>query len=357
MRVGIIGAGFGAQVHLPGFRSVPGIEVAGIADAGSGRARRIAAGYPGLRVCQDWRDLVFDRTIDLVSVATPPGAHEEIVTAVLAASKHVLCEKPLGRDVAESERLWQAAEQSRRVAVVNFQFRMEHGIAALKRQVHAGAIGRIVRFDVSWLTGGRANPESPWSWRHDRDRGGGVLSALASHVIDYLQWIAASPVARVYARGDILVSRRPDAVGQLRPTTAEDSCDLLGELASGARVRVRASNCYGPDGRHRIEVSGDRGRLVYEHRPPFTPDRAVLSLDTGAGAAAAIPLEMDAPAPGQDTRLAPFRRLVLQMVEAIHGGVAPELPTFSHALRVQRVIEAARTSITSGAEVRVCEPR
>jgi predicted dehydrogenase len=356
LRLAIIGLGFGARVHLPALLSIPGVCVVGVADSGSGRARQIVAGISrDVRVWAGWRGAVEATDVDAVSVATPPHLQADIVCAALAAGKHVLCEKPFGVNAQHAGRMWTSAQSAGRANAVNFEFRMEPGIAAVKQLVKAGEIGAVHRIGVRWLTAGGLDPSMRWSWRHDVHQGGGVLNAFVSHVVDYLEWIFESLISRVSARCETVVRERTDAEGRTRTVTAEDHCELACDLATGACGQITVSNSALSELGHRIEVQGDRGRLVYLHEPPFTPDKASLRVEINSRPCRMVPLEPLSGSGGPDTRIAPFRALAERFVWATSGSAVEDLADFGCGFRVQQVLDTVRESSRRGKTVPVTE--
>ena len=346
LRVGIVGLGFGATVHLPAFLETPGVEVTAVADSGSGNAQRVAHAFGILNAFGDWESLLKNNRIDALSVATPPVYQAEIVCAGLAAGKHVLCEKPFGLNLDDAIRMFKSAQESKRVNAVNFEYRMEPGILELKQHIASGAIGKVWRINVDWFTKGRSSPTSSWSWQHDADLGGGVLDNYGSHILDYLEWIGGSLIAKVFAKASVVRRYRQDNQGQQREVTAEDSCDLVCEFESGGVSNLSFSNSYPYTPGHRIEVYGDRGRLVYVHEAPFTPDKAQLCIETEAGGSLRLlQLQTDPPAAALDPRAFSFRRLAARFVAAISGSHILDLPDFQCGLRVRTILEAARRSL------------
>jgi predicted dehydrogenase len=357
LRVGIIGVGFGARVHLPAFLSISGVRVVGVADSGSGRAREVAADLGRrIRAWASWKDAVEGGSVDAISVAAPPYVQAEIVLTALGAGKHVLCEKPFGLNGEEAARMWEQAQATGRANAVDFEFRMEPGIAALKHLVKSGEIGAVRRIEVRWMTKGGLDPSAPWSWRHDARLGGGVLNGFVSHVLDYVEWISGSRISRVSARCGTVVRNRTDAEGRTRKVTAEDHCELACDLAGGVVVRMMVSNCASSELGHRIEVDGDRGRLVYVHEPPFTPDKASLRIEINARGFRTVPLEPLLAVVGYpDTRIPPFRALAERFVQAATGLTVRDLPDFACGSRVQRILDAARESSRLGKTIAVVE--
>lgn len=241
--------------------------------------------------------------------------------------------------------MWEQAQAAGRANAVDFEFRMEPGIVALKRLVESGEVGAPCRIEVRWLTGGGLDPSARWSWRHDAHLGGGVLNGFVSHVVNYVEWICERRIHRVSARCEIVVRDRTDAEGRTRKVTAEDHCELTCDLAGGSVARMMVSNCASSELGHRIEVQGDRGRLVYVHEPPFTPDKARLRIEINSRGSRTVPLEPLLPVVGYlDTRIPPFRVLAERFVQAASGLTARDLPDFACGLRVQRILDAARES-------------
>jgi len=346
IRLGIIGSGFGAKVHLPVFSSLPSVEVVAISASSEAREGVQSASLVGApTMFYDWRDMLNSRDLDAVSVAAPPEFHAEIVCAALAAGKHVLCEKPFGRNVEDATRMLNAAQNSGLVHAVDYQFRMEPAIVALKRQVETGVIGKIIRIDVTWLTGGRSDPATPWAWQHDSQRGGGVLDGFGSHVIDYIEWITQQEIVKVFAQSRILIENRKDTNGLMHRVTAEDDCDILCNLADGMLASLTFSNCYPFGVGHRIEIFGKRGKLMYSSTQPFMPKDTKLTVETDLHGLRTIELERLHPIANVDSRVLAVREVARRFVEAINGYSTSDFPNFFHGLHVRQILNSVRESM------------
>ena len=181
LRVGIVGMGFGAAVHLPAFDAQTDVEVVAVADNGSGRAKDLAAKRGGkLRAFNDGVSLAAWDGIDIVSIAVPPGEQEALVRAALVAGKHVLCEKPFGTGSRAARDLAQLAGDRRLVGALCYEFRYDPGVRRLIELIDAGEIGTVRRIVVSWQTSGALDPQRVWSWRSDAEQGGDVDDADAA---------------------------------------------------------------------------------------------------------------------------------------------------------------------------------
>jgi predicted dehydrogenase len=348
IRLGIIGVGYGAKVHLPVFQSIRDVEISGICGSGTKESLRRTGEFGNADGYPSWKEMIGSEKVDAVSVVVPPVAHKEIVCAALEHGKHVLCEKPFGRNYEDAREMHQASKETSLVNAVNYQFRCERGIAALKEEIEKGSIGRVVRFDVTWFTNGGTKPDRPWSWRNDAAAGGGILNEFGCHAIDYVEWVSGQKIKRVYATSKIIMPRRKDAEGVTKAVTGEDSVDLACELIGGIESKMEISNCYPSSSFHRVKIYGSEGNLIWEHREPFAAkDVEVFKMIAGRS-----PMPIPVPtAPNEfdpDSRMPAFRKIAVAFVSSIRGEVYPDLPTFATGLEVHRVLELAKRSLQSG---------
>jgi predicted dehydrogenase len=272
----------------------------------------------------------------------------EFVCEALRSGKHVLCEKPFGCNVNDAKIMLNEAEKSGYVHAVDFQFRMENGIRTMKKIISKKEIGSLKHMDIVWMTEGGADHNALWTWRNDLKQGGGVLGALGSHVMDYIQWLSANRVEYVFAHGDIMVKRRRDSSGNMRDVTAEDSMDIFCVFSEEitARIRIAQGVTYSPG--HRVEIYGSQGRLVYSHEKPFTPEKMSLQIDNSSQGLRKIKLRMAETNKKMDSRILPFSRVARLFIDAIRGKKSPELPRFEQGYSVQQIMYAVRNSLSSG---------
>lgn len=321
--------------------ALPDVEVVVLCASAGRNLLPLQQAHPGLQVTDLWEAVVADPTVDACIVAVPPGAQREIVCGLLQAGKHVLSEKPFGLTVEDARAMLRAAQASGRVHTVDFQFRVHPGIRRMKELLANATIGPLERLDVLWLSGGRADPVQPFSWQHDRAAGGGILNSYASHTFDYVEWLAGEPIVELFARTDILIPARPDSAGQLVPVTAEDSCDCVARLASGALVNIKISNCHRHGPGHRIEAIGRLGALCF-HQPQFAQSRAfTLTLANGG-----VPAPVATHGPAEwDNHAQGVARVVAAFLLKVRGADGSEPDADFHAgLRSQMLVQAALQS-------------
>ena len=154
LRIGVIGVGFGATVHVPGFLS-EGWAVPVVWSRRIERAREQADRLGVPEVAEDWREIVGRDDLDAVAVTTPPAAHYEIVAAALRAGKHVLCEKPFALNTNEARAMRDLAREHGRTAMVAHEFRFAPQRAQIKDLLDEGRIGTPELVSAELLMDGR----------------------------------------------------------------------------------------------------------------------------------------------------------------------------------------------------------
>ncbi|CAN5469487.1 Gfo/Idh/MocA family oxidoreductase [soil metagenome] len=223
-KVAIIGTGWAERVQIPAFLAA-GLDVVGVAGRDKSKTARIAEAYGVPVATTDWRELL---TLDceLVSVTSPPWLHAEQALAVLAAGKHLLCEKPLALTAAEAERMTQAARaRPDLLALVDHELRFVPARVKAKELIDAGLLGRVLTVTARVASDMRIDPDMPYSWWSDAGRGGGILGAIGSHVLDGIRWLLAESCGKITVAGGalgVVYSERKDKSGKPRQVTADE---------------------------------------------------------------------------------------------------------------------------------------
>jgi len=267
LRVGLVGCGnVGIHLHLPAWAAAADVaEVVAVADPNpeSRQAACRIAGLPEHAAHEDPEQLIARADVDAVDVCTPPHLRTELLTAALAAGKHVLCEKPLAATPAQAEPAVTAATASGRTLAVVHNYLWLPEIRTALRVVASGELGEpelvIVNFlgvpDLPGAAGYRSD------WRHDPElAGGGVLMDML-HGVYLAEALLGASFERVSAH---VRSRSGERV--------EDLALCRFEAASGAAL-VNIAWGHGPGG---IDVCGEAGRLSVRYRNGGTPPWARL---------------------------------------------------------------------------------
>ncbi|MGI6355396.1 MAG: Gfo/Idh/MocA family protein [Lentisphaeria bacterium] len=186
LQAGVIGLRMG-NGHCIGYRDNPHCELAAICDTDTNILAEREKTYSPRLVTTDYRDLINDPDIDIISVVTPDYFHAEQSIAALQAGKHVLCDKPMTLDMAEAKAIIAEVEKGKAKFMIGQVCRYAPGFILAKRLVDQGAIGDLYFVESEYAHHyGKARGVN--SWRVDPRRepviGGGC------HAIDLLRWIA-----------------------------------------------------------------------------------------------------------------------------------------------------------------------
>src|SRR5687767_11678466 len=289
LSVGIIGFGRIGAEHDRWLASAGGARAVAAADATP--ARQALARKDGLDAYDTIDALLADPRVGAVLVSTPTAMHFEHVSRALAAGKHVLVEKPMALDLAQSRQLAQDAERRRLVLSVFHNRRWDVDYLTVRAAVASGVFGRVINIESrlgQWASCvGPAAREYRPNWRNERAFGGGGLYDWGSHFVDQL-WRLMWPArpARVYA--------------QLRGNVWSSDCDDFARLlidfdnddGSAGSVGMAEINTTTTRPLPRWHLDGTRGSAFSPHSPDF--DTGVwaslrFSPAPDAGAAAAMP--------------------------------------------------------------------
>lgn len=342
LRVGVIGTGFGAEVQIPAFLAHSRVEVVAVASGTPGRAREVAGRFAIPHAFDDYRDMVAQAELDLVSITSPPDTHHPAALAALAHRRHLLCEKPMALNAAQAEEMWREAERRGVTHVIDHELRFNPNRRKIKHLIEEGFIG-TPRHALTTVVGmGRADATRPWTWWSDAKRGGGILGAQGSHQIDLLRYFLGD-VASVCGTIETYVRERPDPAGDggRRAVTSDDFVSFSLRFASGAVGTIVnsavAAHGVGP----RTEIWGEEGTLILDQERLWGARRGVSLAEITEPETLAAPAGMNyAPLWGLS-----FIRLADHVVNAIldEAPLAPAA-TFADGLQVQRVMDAIRTS-------------
>lgn len=189
--IGIIGAGRIARSHIAACLELHDqCEILALADPNRENAVRWSSQYNlKAEIHEDYRELLANGKIDIVSICTPPSVREEPVIASLRAGKHVMCEKPFAASLEECDRMLEAASRYGRKLAVMLQTRCDSDAWRVRHLVHSGALGPILfakAEDHHWRGDSYYHVSWRGTWEQER---GGVLMNLGIHTLDLLLWI------------------------------------------------------------------------------------------------------------------------------------------------------------------------
>jgi predicted dehydrogenase len=336
--VGVVGIGFGQQVHVPAFRLDPRCEVIAICSTAMERAQTVANRLGIPKNYGDWREMILDPQIEAISIATPPTLQPAIALAALSHRKHVFCEKPLAASSEEAAGLLTVARQSGLAHMIDFEFPVIEEWQQAKVFLESGALGRIQNVLVSWQVETYANQMKLKSWKTDRQAGGGTLNSFVSHVFHYIEWLL-EPIQRL--KGYLWFDDTEDQVW------ADKAASLWLELAGGIPVSISVSSSSFLGTGHRVEIYGDRGSLVLVNPTSDYVKGFELFHGTRESKILTPILVTNESGSQSDGRVIMVGRLIKRFVDWVQDGI-PGIPTIEHGYRVQTLVDAARESYTRG---------
>lgn len=375
IRVGIIGTGWMAATHTEALRRL-GVDVVGVAGRTPERAAEAAQQLGLSTAYNSFEALLRDDSLSAVHVTSPNDVHAGQAAAALRAGRHVVCEKPLGINAAETQALVELAAQTGLVNAVCFNLRFAPHNANAAGLVRDNAIGA-----PRYVTGGYHQDwlllETDWNWRLVAERQGALraVADIGSHWLDLVNFVTGLRVVEVLADLHTFVPERnhplasaetfarsaaaPDVERVRESMASDDAAGILLRFEGGARGVCSVSQVSaGRKNRLTWELNGADGSLAWTSDDPeylwaghrdrpnelIPKDHALMS----AWGAAATGL----PAGHVEGYADTFRALFAAVYADVCAGrpaAVPAYPTFADGHDVALVCEAvAESAVTAG---------
>jgi predicted dehydrogenase len=387
LSVAVIGAGMAGRSHAAGYRAVntvfgeglPPIRLAAIADANEPLARDAARRYGFEKAVTSWEAVAEDPGIDAVSVVVGNALHRPIAEALIAAGKHVLCEKPLAGSIADARAMVEAERGADVVTAVGYTFRRSPAIAAISEHVRNGELGELSLFSGRYWCDYACDPRAPLGWRFTGGPGSGALGDIGAHVIDAGQFLCG-PIVSV--SGGVLathIAKRPLPLGavvghgaapvgtEVGEVENEDTAMFSARFASGLGASFSVSRtAFGMPNGLGFDVFGLAGRASFDqHRPAeFVYDDTQADVRTRGPRqvivgplmpyfAGGYPMEAPGVGGGNAEMFVYQCRAFLDQIVGTPDPLAPNA-TFADGLHTMEVIQAVvRSAQSDGAAVPV----
>jgi myo-inositol 2-dehydrogenase/D-chiro-inositol 1-dehydrogenase len=192
VKVGLLGSGFIADIHAAAFAMVPDAEVVAVASPTPGKAKAFAdqRGIPN--AFEDYREVLAIDEIDMVTLGIPNYLHAQAAIDAAAAGKHVVCEKPLCRTLAEADRMIAACQDAGVLLMYAEELCFAPKYVRAKQLVDEGALGKAFLVKQSEEHFG---PHMPWFWDVEKS-GGGVLLDMGCHSVEFARWVFGKPAVK-----------------------------------------------------------------------------------------------------------------------------------------------------------------
>jgi predicted dehydrogenase len=259
--IGMLGYAFMGKAHANGYRKLAYMtwpppmapDLVAIAGRNEEAVAEAARRYGFAEHVTDWRALVTDDRIGLFDNAGPNNLHAEPTIAAAEAGKHVICEKPLGRDAAESYETWQRVAAAGVKHMCAFNYRFVPAIRLAREIVESGELGDIFHFRAAYLQ--EWGSTSADVWRFDKSlAGSGALGDIGAHAIDLARYL----VGEIEAVSAHFATFQPGR-------EVDDAVEAAVSFAGGAVGTIEASRfATGRKNALRWEINGSKGSLAFD---------------------------------------------------------------------------------------------
>ena len=356
--IGLIGTGFMGKCHAlawngvrPVFGDGPTPKLVAVADVSADLAARKAGEFGFARGTGDWRELVADPAIDVISVTAPNALHSEMAIAALTAGKHVWCEKPMAPALADAIRMREAARAAGKVAVLGYNYIQNPAIRHIARLLAEKAIGTVNHVRVEMDEDFMADGDAPFFWKHEASSGYGALDDFGVHPLSLI-WTLLGPVKRVLTHQAMPYQDRLTREGARRKVETYDIATTLIELDDGISGLIALNrSAWGRKGRIAIQIFGSRGTIAYDQERMnevqlfTTGDRAPeQGFRTILTAPVHPPYDRFVPAPGHGLGFNDLKVIECrQLIELIEGRPAIAV-TFEEGVEIERTVHAMARS-------------
>ena len=390
--VAVIGAGMAGRAHAAAYRvaptlyesTLPDLRFVSIGDVspelGSLAARRF--GYE--RNDTSWQAIAENPDINVVSVVVANTLHREIVEGLVAAGKHVLCEKPLSDNLEDARAMADITRSADTVVSIGFTLRRAPGVAALRELIRSGALGRVLHLDGRYWCDYASDPQGPISWRYKGALGSGALADIGSHVAYLVEFLGGEVQEVSGGRFATAITERPVPLGVVvghahvavsdtkEPVENDDYASFSARLEEGVGVVQVSRVAAGHPNGLALEVFGEKGAAKWEQERPA---EFQLMLNEGAAGTRGFRrvivgpdqpyfaggLPMDAPGVGLGHNECFYfqARAFLEEVAGIdEADSLPRNASFDEGVHNMEILAAvAESAASDGAAVKVALPR
>jgi myo-inositol 2-dehydrogenase/D-chiro-inositol 1-dehydrogenase len=277
LNIGLVGYGFMGRTHsnaflqAPRYFDVPYTPVLkAICARNADRVKGFAANWGYDSVETDWRKLVERKDIDLIDIASPNDTHAEIAIAAARAGKMVTCEKPLGRNAAEAEKMVEAVESARVPNTVWYNYRRVPAVVMIRNLIDQGKLGRIFHYRAQFLQDWTISQDLPQGgeglWRLDVGvAGSGVTGDLLAHCIDTAMWLNGSITELTAMTETFIKERKHNLTGKVEPVGIDDASAVLARFQNGSLAMFEATRyARGHKALYTLEINGEHASARWD---------------------------------------------------------------------------------------------
>jgi predicted dehydrogenase len=259
--VGMLGYAFMGKAHSNAYKTLPYMAwppplmplLVSIAGRNEEAVAEAARRYGFSEAVTDWKAIVADDRVQLFDNSGPNALHSEPTIAAAEAGKHVICEKPLGRDAAESYETWQRVQAAGVKHMCAFNYRFVPAVRLARQIIESGELGELQHFRGAYLQEWGTTEGEIWRF-NKAEAGSGALGDLAAHVIDLSRYLVGE-IVDVAAMTQTFVDGRD----------VDDAVESAVMFENGAVGTIEASRfCQGRKNHFMWEINGSKGSLAFD---------------------------------------------------------------------------------------------
>jgi predicted dehydrogenase len=277
LNVGMVGYGFMGRAHSNAFSQVghffnssyqPVLKAACARNADKLKDFAAQWGYESTET--DWRKLVERKDIDVIDIAASNDMHLEIAVAAAAAGKMVLCEKPLGRNAAESHKMVAAVEKAKVANMVWYNYRRVPAVTLAKQLIDEGKLGKIFHYRAKFLQDWTISADLPQGgqglWRLDVNvAGSGVTGDLLAHCIDTAMWLNGGITQVIGMTETFIKERQHNLTGKKEKVGIDDASLFLARFDNGSLANFEATRyARGHKALYTLEINGENASIAWD---------------------------------------------------------------------------------------------
>src|SRR3989442_2068945 len=277
LNIGLVGYVFMGRTHSNAFLQTPRYfdvpyepVLKAVCARNADRVKAFASNWGYESIETDWRALVDRKDIDLIDIASPNDTHADIASAAARGGKMVMCEKPLGRNAAEAEKMVTAVESARVPNSVWYNYRRVPAVTLLKHLIDEGRLGRIFHYRAQFLQDWTISKDLPQGgeglWRLDvAVAGSGVTGDLLAHTVDTAMWLNG-PIEEVTAVTETFIkSRKHNLTGKVEPVGIDDASLFLARFRNGSLATFEATRyARGHKALYTLEINGENASIILD---------------------------------------------------------------------------------------------
>lgn len=273
--VGLVGTGFMGKCHAIAWNAVGVIfpevgqqlgkvKLVHLGEANEDLARRRASEFGFAKASGDWRAVIDDPEVDIVSLTTPNQFHPEMAIAALKAGKHLWCEKPMAPEFADAQAMADCARLSGKVAVLGYNYIQSPAIRHIGRLLEENVIGDVNHVRIEMDEDFMADPQALFFWKHEAASGYGALDDFAVHPLSLIS-VLFGRVARVMCDMARPYKDRATDEGDRRAVETYDIASVLLRLENGIAATLAVNrSAWGRKGRIALQIFGSKGSILFD---------------------------------------------------------------------------------------------